>query len=117
MKDPKPTFKHLVQELKKAHPTLSYIHVVEPRAEGMNIRADCDIPEYENNDFIREIWTQEGSARWLISAGGHDRDSALKTAAKTRGDLVAFGRPFIANVSVLHLVMFIQKLISFKYLA
>lgn len=108
MKDPKPTFKHLVQEIKKAHPTFSYIHAVEPRADGLDIRADSDIPDYENNDFIREIWTQDESARWFISAGGHDRVSAIKTAEKNNGDLVAFGRPFIANVSVLGFVEFIH---------
>ncbi|KAE9404759.1 NADH:flavin oxidoreductase/NADH oxidase [Gymnopus androsaceus JB14] len=95
MKDPKPTFKHLAQEIKKAHPTLSYIHVVEPRVDGLELRDE--IPEYENNDFIREVWTQEGNARWLINAGGHDRESAVKTAEKNKGDLVAFGRLFIAN--------------------
>ncbi|KAE9404773.1 NADH:flavin oxidoreductase/NADH oxidase [Gymnopus androsaceus JB14] len=94
MKDPKPTFKHLVQEIKKAHPTLSYIHFIEARVDGYGLRDE--IPEYENNDFIREVWTQEGNARWSISAGGHSRESAIKTAEK-KGDLVAFGRPFIAN--------------------
>ncbi|KAE9386756.1 FMN-linked oxidoreductase, partial [Gymnopus androsaceus JB14] len=87
-------FKHLIQEIKKAHPTLSYIHFVEPRADGFELRDN--IPEHENNDFIREVWTQEGNARWSISAGGHDRESAIKTAEK-KGDLVAFGRLYIAN--------------------
>ncbi|KAE9404740.1 hypothetical protein BT96DRAFT_813232 [Gymnopus androsaceus JB14] len=95
MKDPKPTFKHLVQEIKKAHPALSYIHVVEPRVDGLELRDE--IPQYENNDFIREIRTQEGNARWLISAGGYDRESAIKTAEKIKGELIAFGRPFLAN--------------------
>ncbi|KAE9404774.1 NADH:flavin oxidoreductase/NADH oxidase [Gymnopus androsaceus JB14] len=94
MKDPKPTFRHLVQEIKRTHPTLSYIHFVEPRVDGMDLRDE--IPEYENNDFIREFWTQEGNARWSISAGGHDRESAINTAEK-KGDLVAFGRLYIAN--------------------
>ena len=34
MADPKPTFSYLVSELAKLHPNLSYIHVVEPRAQG-----------------------------------------------------------------------------------
>jgi N-ethylmaleimide reductase len=33
----------------------------------------------------------------FILAGGFDRDSAEKALADQRGDLVAFGRPFIAN--------------------
>ncbi|KAJ3981636.1 hypothetical protein F5890DRAFT_1575016 [Lentinula detonsa] len=94
MKDPKPTFRYFVEELKKAHPTLSYIHVIEPRVDGFENRTD--VPEWENNDFIREIWTQEGNSRWFISAGGITRDSAIQ-AADEKGDIIAFGRPFIAN--------------------
>ncbi|KIK56644.1 hypothetical protein GYMLUDRAFT_230039 [Collybiopsis luxurians FD-317 M1] len=94
MKDPKPNFRHFVQELKKAHPKLSYIHLVEPRVDGFEFRDN--LPEWENNDFIREVWTQEGNARWLISAGGYTRDIAIQTVDE-KGGLVAFGRPFIAN--------------------
>ncbi|KAJ3818614.1 hypothetical protein EV361DRAFT_801774 [Lentinula raphanica] len=94
MKDPKPQFRYFVEELKKAHPKLSYIHVVEPRIDGFEFRND--LPEWENNDFIREVWTQEGNARWLISAGGATRENAIE-AADEKGDIVAFGRPFIAN--------------------
>ncbi|KAJ3726584.1 hypothetical protein FB446DRAFT_664846 [Lentinula raphanica] len=94
MKDPKPQFRYFVEELKKAHPKLSYIHVVEPRIDGFEFRTD--LPEWENNDFIREVWTQEGNARWLISAGGATRENAIE-AADEKGDIVAFGRPFIAN--------------------
>ena len=50
--------------------------------------------EWQTNDFIREIW----APRSLISAGGHTRESALAFAE--RGDLVAFGRLFISNVSI-----------------
>ena len=99
MKDPKPNFRHFVQELKKAHPKLSYLHLVEPRVDGFEFRDN--LPEWENNDFIREVWTQEGNARWLISAGGYTRDIAIQTADE-KGGLVAFGRPFIANVGVFH---------------
>ncbi len=48
----------------------------------------------QSNDFIREIWRP----RPLISAGGYDRDLALQEAEST-GDLIAFGRYFISNVS------------------
>ena len=34
MSDPKPGFSYLVSELASRHPSLAYIHVVEPRAEG-----------------------------------------------------------------------------------
>ncbi|THV00003.1 NADH:flavin oxidoreductase/NADH oxidase [Dendrothele bispora CBS 962.96] len=102
MADPKPTFAHLVSEIKKAHPALSYIHIVEPRIQGAEV---VDVPEEESNDFIREIWTSPGTsadtstspnARRLISAGGYTRQTAIETAEK-KGDLIAFGRLFIAN--------------------
>lgn len=101
MEDPKPTFRHLVQEIKNAHPTLSYIHVIEPYASGSfgNAGLQRYSPTEGKNDFLREIWTQEGNARWFMSAGGHTREVAIGKANKT-GDLIAFGRPFIANVSV-----------------
>ena len=50
---------------------------------------------YQSNDFIREIW----SPRPIISAGGYNRDRALEVA-ETKGDLIAFGRLFISNVSM-----------------
>ncbi|KIK61449.1 hypothetical protein GYMLUDRAFT_43018 [Collybiopsis luxurians FD-317 M1] len=94
MKDPKPTFRYFVQELQKAHPNLSYLHLVEPRVDGYYIVDE--LPEGEDNDFIREIWTQEGNSRWLISAGGYNRDTAIQ-AVELKGGLVAFGRAFLAN--------------------
>ena len=99
MDDPKPTFSYIVSEIKKAHPTLSYIHVMEPRAESQDI-LEKD-PEGESNDFIREIWTSPESdenGRRLITAGGYTRDLATKIADE-KGDIIAFGRPFLANVS------------------
>ncbi|KII91973.1 hypothetical protein PLICRDRAFT_172136 [Plicaturopsis crispa FD-325 SS-3] len=91
MVDPKPTFAYLVQRLRDEYPDLAYIHVVEPRVDGGKTR-ETGVPDGESNDFIREIW----APRPLISAGGYDRELALETAEHT-GDLIAFGRHFIAN--------------------
>lgn len=96
MKDPKPTFGYLVQEIKNNHPNLSYIHVVEPRETNSQF-----LPADNKNDFLREIWRQEGNARWFISAGGHTRELAMQKA-DNKGDLIAFGKLFIANVGALH---------------
>ncbi|KAF9077408.1 NADH:flavin oxidoreductase/NADH oxidase [Rhodocollybia butyracea] len=93
MSDPKPTFRYFVEELKKAHPTFSYIHVVEPRSQD---DPKMDLPEGESLDFLREVWTQEESARWFISAGGADREIGIQTA-DDKGDLVAYGRWFLSN--------------------
>ena len=84
MADPKPQFSYVVEQLRKHK--LAYIHIIEPETAE------------HNSDFLRDIWAgHEGSA--FISANGHDRKSALETADK-KGGLVAFGRLFIPNVSI-----------------
>ncbi|KAH9945562.1 hypothetical protein B0H21DRAFT_823025 [Amylocystis lapponica] len=72
MADPKPTFSFLVEHLVERYPDMAYIHL--------------------SNDFIRELW----APRPLISAGGYTRALALKQSELT-GELVAFGRIYIAN--------------------
>ncbi|KAF9019479.1 hypothetical protein BDZ89DRAFT_1072970 [Hymenopellis radicata] len=91
--DSKPTFAHLVREIREHHPNLAYIHVVEPRMVGQLERQDHEIRPEEENDFIREI----AKPIPMIAAGRFHADSAVKRAAET-GDLVAFGRFFISNV-------------------
>ncbi|KAJ7639557.1 NADH:flavin oxidoreductase/NADH oxidase [Roridomyces roridus] len=88
--DPKPTYTHLVTELRDRYPDLAYLHVVEPRVDG--ITTVESVNEGYSNDFIREIW----GSRPLISAGGYTRETAL-AAAEEKGDLVAFARPYISN--------------------
>jgi NADPH2 dehydrogenase len=53
-----------------------------------------NVPAGQSNDFIREIWS--GGDRRLISAGGYTRASGM-AQADAKGDLIAYGRPFIAN--------------------
>ncbi len=93
MADPIPTFTHLVSQLKARQPKLAYLHVVEPRVIGMDDRSEEDIGAHEGNDFIRNLWAPKA----LISAGGYNRQSAIDTAER-KGDLIAFGRQFLANV-------------------
>ncbi len=76
MKDPIPTFSHLVSRVKELHPDLAYIHVVETRVDGAADAAAEDIKEFETNDFIRKIWAPKP----LISAGGYTRESGIETA-------------------------------------
>jgi NADPH2 dehydrogenase len=102
MQDPKPTFGYLVTQLRRLHPALSYIHVIEPR----------DVPIEGSNDFIRQIWVgnvedghdiddvalaRDGRRRVIISAGGYTRDLGMEYA-ETKGDLIAYGKLFLANV-------------------
>lgn len=105
MKDPKPTYSHLVSYIRDTHPGFSYIHVVEPRQDWhvhlIDHRKDwiekdsLDIGSTagNNNDFIREIWGE----RPLISTGGYDRALALEVSEKT-GNLIGFVRAFLGNV-------------------
>jgi NADPH2 dehydrogenase len=88
--DPKPTYTYLVTELRARYPDFAYLHVVEPRADGTH-SVDV-VKDGYSNDFIRDIWGD----RCLISAGGYTRDTAI-AAAEQKGDLVAFGRSYIAN--------------------
>lgn len=94
MKDPKPTFAYLVTKIRERHPNLAYIHVIEPRIDGADSRDNSDLPEDENNDFLREIW----APRPFLSAGGYTRESAVKVADE-KGDIVGFGRHFLSSVS------------------
>lgn len=96
MADPIPTFTHVVRAL-LAFPRLAYLHIVEPRTEGpVTVEASAHNAGH-SNDFIRALWA--APSRTLISAGGHTRESALARAE--HGELVAFGRAFLANVRCL----------------
>ncbi|KAJ6508828.1 hypothetical protein C8R45DRAFT_968895 [Mycena sanguinolenta] len=88
--DPRPTYTSLITQLRDRFPDLAYLHVVEPRVDGSQT-VDTIKAGY-SNDFIRSIWGE----RRLISAGGYTRESAI-VAADEKGDLFAFGRPYIAN--------------------
>ena len=39
MKDPKPQFSYVIENIKKNHPDFAYVHVVEPRVSGQQDRA------------------------------------------------------------------------------
>lgn len=86
MDNPIPQFSHFITSLKSSHPDLAYLHAIEP-LDG--------VPD-ETNDFIRELWAPKP----LITCAGYARDSAIKTA-DNRGDLIAFGKWYISNVSLL----------------
>ncbi|KAI0373004.1 FMN-linked oxidoreductase [Pilatotrama ljubarskyi] len=89
MKDPIPTFTHLVKRLRDEIPQLAYLHVIEP---GVMAFLDMPSEEDDSNNFIRDIWLP----RPLISAGRYNRESAIERAEQT-GELIAFGRLFISN--------------------
>ena len=90
MRYPVPTFRTLVEDINSKYPHLTYIHVVEPRADGI---VDVVPKEGESNDFIRDIW----APRPLILAGGFTRELALETTERDANVLVGMGRLYISN--------------------
>ncbi|OCB91226.1 NADH:flavin oxidoreductase/NADH oxidase [Sanghuangporus baumii] len=98
MHNPEPTFSALVSRIREAYPRFAYLHVVEPRIAGA---CDREALAGESNDFLRTIWKRPDSASngsVYISAGGYTPGGALEQA-ENDGELVAFGRHFISNVS------------------
>lgn len=97
MQDPIPQFTHLISELANRHPTLSYVHLVEPRAIGGGV--DVSPQQGESLDFARAAWKQTG--RPFLVAGGYTPELALEhmKIAGHENDVVVFGRHFLANVS------------------
>ncbi|RPD77283.1 NADH:flavin oxidoreductase/NADH oxidase [Lentinus tigrinus ALCF2SS1-7] len=89
MEDPIPTFTYLVSKALERHPDLAYLSVIEPGVAGAG---DIKIRSGESNDFLRKLWLP----RPLMSAGRYTRESAIKRADET-GEMIAFGRRFIAN--------------------
>jgi NADPH2 dehydrogenase len=94
MADPKPTFAHLITQLRDQHSDLAYIHIIEDRVGADGITALGQIPEENSNDFLREIWSE----RRFLSAAGYTRELGIEFA-DGKGDLIVYGRPFLANVS------------------
>ena len=97
MSDPIPTFSHFVGEIRRRYERLAYLHVVEGTREG------------DSNEFLRNIWhDNNGKEAVFLSAGEHNRESALKHAEE-KGDVVAFGKWFISNVSFVHFLVYFVK--------
>lgn len=88
--DPQPLFDYLVREL--APLGLAYIHVIEGATGGPR--------EVEGRPFdfaaMRQAWREAGAkGAWMVNNG---YDKAMAEQALAAGaDLVAFGRPYIAN--------------------
>ncbi|CAG82798.2 hypothetical protein B0I72DRAFT_134116 [Yarrowia lipolytica] len=94
-----PQFKYLFEQLEKrgvedASKRLSYIHVIEPRANGI---FDMTPEPWQSNEPFRKIWTGN-----LIRAGGFNRQLAIDTAQEDDKTLIAFGRRFIANPDLVY---------------
>lgn len=83
--NPQALFNHVVEELEKRH--LVYIHVVEGATGG---------PRDIAPDFSFEELRKRYSGAWMVN-NGYDLPLAQRVVADGKADLVAFGKPFIAN--------------------
>jgi N-ethylmaleimide reductase len=88
--DPQALFDHVVRQL--APLQLAYLHVIEGSTGGPR--------EVEGRPFdyerLRQAWREAGAhGAWMVN-NGYDRTLAEQALAQG-ADLVAFGRPFIAN--------------------
>jgi len=83
--DPRTTFTHAVSALNRFG--LAYLHVVEGATRGPR--------EVEGGFDLQEL--RRAFDGLYMANNGYDFALAQKTLAQGRADLVAFGRPFIAN--------------------
>lgn len=87
---PMRTFGHVAEQLGKRG--LAYLHLVEPEIIGTELDENYDPQWAEIMKRLREAFP--GS---MILAGGFNLSKAEAAVEQGRGDLVAFGRLFIAN--------------------
>ena len=82
--NPQPLFNHVVEGLRPLG--LAFIDVVEGATGGPR----------DNAPFDYEALHDRFDGAWMVN-NGYTRQMALDVIASGKADLVAFGRPFIAN--------------------
>ena len=83
--NPQETFDYVVRALNRFG--LAYLHMVEGATGGSR-----DLAEGHSIDALRKLF--DGP---YMANNGYDRDLALEAVASGRADMVAYGRPYIAN--------------------
>lgn len=78
------TFEYIAGKLSKMD--LAYVHIVDHSAMGAP-----EVPESVKTKISNAF------GRTIIACGGFDKEKADSVLEDKKGDLVAFGRPFIAN--------------------
>jgi N-ethylmaleimide reductase len=88
--DPEALFAYVAEQLDARD--LAYLHVVDPSYGGHQTTETADPRGVAIMRLIRERYTGA-----LIVCGGYTRERAEAAIQSGQADLVAFGRPFIAN--------------------
>jgi N-ethylmaleimide reductase len=91
--DPQPLFEHVVKGL--AARGLAFIHVVEGRTGGDRNFSQGATP-FDWAALKAAYRDAGGAGAWIVN-NGYDKALAEDAIMSGRADLVAFGRPFIAN--------------------
>ncbi|MBI3531680.1 MAG: alkene reductase [Burkholderiales bacterium] len=89
---PQPLFEHVVRELAKLD--LAYVHIIEGATGGPRDHQQGDTP-FNYAALHAAYRAAGGKAAWMVN-NGYDRPLAEQSLAQG-ADLVAYGRPFIAN--------------------
>ncbi len=83
--NPQETFEYVITQLNKFG--LAYLHMVEGATGGSR--------ETQEGHSIAKLRSLFNGV--YMANNGYDRDLAIKTVAEGNADLIAFGRPYIAN--------------------
>jgi N-ethylmaleimide reductase len=87
---PEETFGRIASEMDRRN--LAYLHIVEPEIVGTEASEEQD-PRY---DAIVQLMREQYTGV-LMLAGGYDQARAEHALAEGRGDIIAFGKLFLAN--------------------
>lgn len=88
--DPQPLFEYVVREL--ATLGLSYVHIIEGATGGERVLADRP---FDYPALLNAYRAAGGNVAWMVN-NGYTKATAQQALADG-ADLVAFGKPFIAN--------------------
>ena len=82
-------FDHIMRQLAPLH--LAYVHVIEGQTGGARDLSEKGVPAFDYQALRRHF-----KGAWMVNNGYH-LQMANETIDSGQADLVAFGRPFIAN--------------------
>jgi N-ethylmaleimide reductase len=89
--DPQPLFDYVVKQLAKLN--LAYIHIIEGATGGAR-----DLPDrpFDYAELKAAYRAAGGKGAWMVN-NGYNQELAEQAVKDGSADLIAFGKPFIAN--------------------